>query len=61
MEETSRVHFSKVRDHTNNMPTAYINGDRFLFAKLTTDDLLPDRCTIGGYSCRIWYRAQKLQ
>ena len=38
VEETSRVHFSKAIDHTNNMPTAYINGDRFLFAKLTTDE-----------------------
>ena len=60
VEEVSKIYNSKSRD-TNNRLTSYSNGDRYVFAKLTTEQALPERCTIEGYSCRIWYRYHYLQ
>ena len=57
----SEVHFSKARNHLNNEPTQFLNGDRYVFMKVDQTHPLPDKCVMGGYPCRIWYSSKRVQ
>ena len=58
--ECSNVFLSKARDNTNNT-TRFLNGDRYIFTRLDPANPLPDKCVLGGHSCRIWCPSQRVQ
>ena len=45
----------------NNKPTAFLNGDRYLYAESGFDPVLPKEDMIADTQCRIWHPSQELK
>ena len=57
---SEEVHVSKARNSETNNISSYVNGDRFVYLKSGFDPL-PDRASIAGFNCRLWYASRRHQ
>ena len=52
---TEEVFNSKARNNVPNGASSFTNGDRYMFVKKGFDPPIPEKVSIGDYTCRVWY------
>ena len=58
---TEQVFNSKSRNNVTNGVTSFTNGDRYMFVKKRFDPLIPEKVSIGDYTCIVWYASRDVQ
>ena len=58
---TEEVFYSKARNNVTNGTSSFTNGDRYMFVKKGFDPPIPEKVSIGDYTCRVWYASRDVQ
>ena len=55
---TDEVFNSKAWNNVTNGASSFTNGDRYMFVKKGFDPPIPEKVSIGDYTCRVWYASR---